>query len=344
MELEAKVNIKLQTIRNLQNKSASLQNVIEELSRRNEFLKANSYFEEVKPLPPNQYKTPDQNLVEQYFYARREYLLSEKKNQRLKNAHQTLSQRIEIAHSKLLEQQHKYQEESIQMLSPTVANILSIKPTQKSHVVPERIIEKTMLEKQLEAIIALQHGVKPQSPFKPIIDLDSRIRRVKEELHKSQATNQKLSAELSEAVKNYLSRSDYHNSFSTQAIVSDSFGRFLDSYHKATNSIQEKPLKMLLKELNENVRQSDHQKYEALVNSLNSEKEMIAQQLANYGSGDESIASLKDEINFQLLYLSHLTAVAGKALSKLSTEKEPIDPVEKIEADIAEMGYKYFNE
>ena len=70
-----------------------------------------------------------------------------KKNQRLKNAHQTLSHRIEIVHSKLLEQHHQYQGESVQMLSSTVAKIISIKSVKKFCTVPQQIIEINMLKK-----------------------------------------------------------------------------------------------------------------------------------------------------------------------------------------------------
>lgn len=331
-----------QNLEDLQKKLIILQNLNAKLTERNEFLKQNFNFEEITSESQNQDLTqPNSSDIERLVQAKREHFIAETKNRKLKMASATLEKRIETANAKLQEQQQRYTDEAVAALSPTAAKYLGIKQNQtEQKVIQQRIVETTMLEKQLEAIMDLKNGAKPRSFHQSDVNLEPFINEAKIELNNIDNENANLGNYLKQIIQNYLSKDDYQATLSSQKRATDSFNEFLQSYHKASNTINEKPLKSLLRKLKYKVQNEDEEKYQAILESLTSEKQMILKQLAFYGNGDEEISSLKEEIDFQLLYLSHLTAVAGKALSKMSTIKEPIDPVENIEADIAEIKHR----
>lgn len=331
-----------QAYEDLQQKLLILQNLNSKLSKRNEYIKQNYNFEEISSLSTNQsIQFPNSSDIERLAQSRKRCFIAKTKNQKLKLANKALDNRIKTANTKLQQQQEQYNNDAIAMLSPTAARYLGIKQNQSEQkVIQQRIVETTMLEKQLEAIMDLKNGAKPRAYLKNDIKLDPYINEAKNELNNINESNAVLSQHLKEVVKNYLSKDNYHVSLSLQKRATESFNEFLQSYHRASNTINEKPLKSLLIKLKQKVQEEDENKYQAIIKSLDSERQMILKQLAFYGNDDEELSSLKEEIDFQLLYLSHLTAVAGKALSKMSTIQEPIDPIENIEADIAEMKHR----
>jgi hypothetical protein len=92
----------------------------------------------------------------------------------------------------------------------------------------------------------------------------------------------------------------------------------------------------MIENLRTKVVQEQHERSEAILRDLTAERQFLINELGARGGLDEEGMRMKKEIELQMIYLGHLTTVAGKALSRMSTQKEPIDPVENLQADIAE--------
>jgi len=58
-----------------------------------------------------------------------------------------------------------------------------------------------------------------------------------------------------------------------------------------------------------------------IMRDLNEERQFLLKKLQRRGAIDEEIAQMKREIDLKLLSISHLRAVAGKALARVSVEK-----------------------
>jgi hypothetical protein len=329
-ELEAERDIREQFIGRLRSKSEVLYTLIHQLGARNDSLKATSYAA-VESRPPIRPARPSADLLTRYFDTHQEILALREKYDNLLNADRLLDRRIESA-SRLLEKQTSDKAaRAIRLLSPTAAAHLDVPESRPSIARP--FVELSMFENQLNAIAELKRGVVAKPSGKLSVNLDQEIERITARLRMSNRLCEQLTEDLAGAIKRLYAEAPRGG----RREFRGAYSNFLNAYHRATFSIDRFSEEQLFEMRRTTAAARERERAFQVLSDLNEERELLLEQLAARGGNDEEMMELRGEVEFALLHLSHLTAVAGKGLARISTEKEPIDPIDSMQAEIAEL-------
>ncbi|OHS94001.1 hypothetical protein TRFO_11498 [Tritrichomonas foetus] len=314
--------------------------VIQNSLKRNEYLKnilsqqnqiENQDFPDVpeKPAP---------ELIDCFFDIRRQLQLSIRKRDRLLQIREKLQERINNANTILQNEKLEQNKRALNMFSPTVARLLNQQISNQPRNQKSRVTEATMFGKQLEVISALKQGSKPRQIGHISFDFDLNNRQINQKIKKNLTKNEHLIENITNNINNYLKNTNKLDiEIDQRKKDMESFKKFAETYYKSTNEIEKLKYTKLLQMMKSVTKQVQNERFNTLYDHLMAEKEMVDKQLAIRGTGDFETNILKSDIEFQNLYLGHLAAVAGKALSHISTEKEPIDPLEAMQAEIIKM-------
>ena len=325
---------------------SQMKSVIECSRRRNEYLEELSKFEGPEESDfPECPEHPPHELIEQYYESRRRYLLAGKNRDRLSQIQNQLSERIENAQSILEREQQEKNDRAIYALSPTVARLLGIQIPQNSSFMRNNNngsnIEYTMLKDQLDAIADLKSGTSPRQYGEVKYDFDGEIDLLDREIKQIKSQNDLLLQEITTNINNFLQDSTaIQNELTQREKDVSSFQNFAKVYYNSINEIEKLKYTKLLQVMKAKRNDAQNERFDELITHLNQEREIIDKQLSSLGTSDFETIKLKSEIEFQMLYLGHLTAIAGKALSRISTENPPPDPVEEMRAEIIHMQHK----
>lgn len=326
----------------IKKQQSQIESVIKSSRERNSYLSQQlSNYTPVQPREfPDYPECPPRELIEQFYEARRQSLLAQKKKQSLLQIQNHLKERIANAEAILQKEKQESHYRAVVSLSPTAAELLKIKLPQAVRPSKTTIIESTIFEEQLDAIKALKEGISPRPYGEVKYDFDKELEQINEKIAKIKSKNNQLLLNITVSVNNFLQDSAaLDNELAQREKDMLSFQKFAKTYYNSNNEIEKlKYTKLLniIKTIRNNVQEK---RFDELLAHLNAEKQMIDEQLSSFGAGDFETNSLKSEIEFQMLYLGHLTAIAGKALSNISTEKVPPDPVEEMQAEIMHMQH-----
>ena len=287
---------------------------------------------------PQQPKQPSSELIERYYEARRRMCLMKRRRERLMLIQDKLEERIKNANEILRREQDEQKKRAVSLLSPTVARLRNLQTQQHPKTEKKRVIEISMFEKQLEAIGALKDGEKPRQIGAINYDFEKNIADTDRKIKSVQDKNQMLFENIVKKVNTYLHGADQLSKEIDQRKKDmASFQRFAEAYYNSINEIERMKYTKLLQLMKNVTKNSQVDRFQKLYEHLCAERKMIDEQLSLRGTGDFNTNLLKSDIEFQSIYLGHLSAIAGKALSHISTIKEPIDPLEEMQANIVQM-------
>lgn len=339
---EIKDQVEQQMRLKLIKKAEILENMIQKVQERNEYLQSALDQPDINIHEPINFPFPNKEVLTAHIIAQRRNNLSKRKNERLHQANKKLVQRISKARTLLAEQKLRKSVKDLELLSPTAAEYHRKQIKQwKAYSPPGTAnIETTALENQLKAVKDLQNGIKPNRLLPIRFNFDLAIEQAKSELDYLQEANKSRFNQLSKRIDQYMNDTRLLNQYSQQRVeLTDHFTELVSKYHNVTYEIAQFPYKKALQIMQSTSHNNEKTRLNQMIGSLEEEKELLQGQLIYSGAGDEETVSLKTELEISLLYLSHLTAIAGKTLCRMSTNKEPLDPIENMEADIIEMEF-----
>lgn len=337
METQVRSAIKQKYVAALEEKYQLLQAAIQSIDKRNQELRELPNVEK-NEISKKTVDLPDKSLIDAFFDAKARMLRAERISRNLKNANKTLDLRLSNAEKLLKTERENEHVHYVAMLSPTAAKLMKSQKSKNSSQIQGQTLEIAYLKRQIQAIEDLKNGAVPKPRGSLNINFDEIIRKEEKNLQNIQAKSSKNRETFSSLVNEHLSRSNsLQDSIKSHNDYAASFAEFQTSYNAATGNINALPFHALLDILKEESSRTTKEGLEAAIDSLEREKAMILERLQKMGVDDEESAELKHEINVQLLYLSHVTAVAEKALCKLSARKQPVDPLETLKIEIAEM-------
>lgn len=319
---------------------SQMESVIRCNKRKNEYL--SQLISSYSPAKPVEFPTlpqhPSNELIERYYETHRKLNLARRNLDRLYQTHRHLSVRITNAHEILQREKQEKHNRAILAFSPTVAKLKDIRP-QTSNISKPSVIESTMFKEQLEAIEKLKNGFTPRQYGEIKYDFDGEIKNLDREIERVQSENNDLLQKITTNINRFLQDSTaIKNELMQREKDMSSFKNFAQTYYNSNNEIEKLKYIILHQVMKSKRDEIQNKRIDELISHLSSEKQMIDEQLSSFG--DDETNKLKSEIEFQKLYLGHLTAIAGKALSKMSTEKEPADPVLEMKAEIMSMEHK----
>ena len=341
-ELEAHISAIQAEILNA--KISSLQNIVEKFSERNYFLQSNS-FPQYEERSRQDFATPTEDQINNYYLAQRRLDLAKNKNERLKLAKDKLRTRIKSVQALLMRQYQQKTTKSLSIFCPTAYQLLSHPefsefPTRSTFQSQEP--ESVVLEKQIRAIRALNDGEIPQPmgliPF--TIKLNEKIASQESKLQRAQADVQRATQLLKRSLENFLRETPLKDFSIPKRQLSESWSKFHSAYTESGKFLTNYPIQAMEEFINNTEYNTMKDRIQKLSISLENERQLIQEQLRARGISDPEMIKLRDELQFKIIYLEHLTASAGKALSKISTQKEPIDPLIRMETEIIEMDIK----
>lgn len=324
---------------------SQMKSVIQCTRKRNEYLSQQiSNYKKSIAQPLNFPKPPDHpphELIEQYYETHRRLCLAQKNRDRLYHTQHHLSERIKSAHAILQREREEKYNRAVLAFSPTVARLKGIQNPQPSGNMKFSVIESTIFKEQLEAIEKLSNGVLPRQYGEIKYPFDNKMELLDKEIENTKLENEQLLQKITTNTNAFLKDSNaIQNELMQRQNDMTSFQNFAQKYYNSNNEIEKLKYTKLLQVMKTIRDDVQNKRIDELYSHLSSEKEMIDEQLSSFGADDYETNKLKSEIDFQMLYLGHLTAIAGKALSRISTEKEPADPVDEMKAEIYSMQYK----
>ena len=321
-------------------KAEILKIAIKKIEERNNFLTQLPEFQTTNLLPENQIKLPNKDIMNNYFKARSRLLFIEKRFERLSFGKNELDNRIESAKQLLKEEKEKQMAKFVSYLSPTAASFLKntiFSQNRNNSINTSQSLEIINLKTQIEAIKSLKSGIKPKPRGFLSVDFDSLIQEENDNLKNILLIKDQHMDRFVNYLKNFFGLSDSFNStIISHSNFAQSFTNFHNSYLNASNSIENQKFCTVLHYLQKEINQQTQQHKNFIIDSINKEKKLIFELLEKIGIDDDLSSQLKEEIEIQLLYLGHLTAIAEKTLCKLSKRIEPIDPLDSLELEIAE--------
>jgi hypothetical protein len=288
----------------------------------------------VDPRPPYRASPPAPALLSEHSALARRFRLLESKRERLARAAELLDRRIDSATRLLAQQRHEAALRAVRSLSPTAAGLLH---SPAAPPPPEPLIELSLFQTQLDAIRALKSGAIPKPPGEISIDFPAELQRHQARLREQADETRRLIARVSEALARCFGDD---NGIGVHEVARDrlaaTFAKFTSAYHSAAYAADTLPHRRLIADLRARAAAERAQAAEDIRSDLEIERQFLMRELADRGAGDEDAALMRHEIEVELVYLRHLTAIAGTALAKMSAHPAPIDPVEVMQLDIAE--------
>ena len=340
MEEEVRNQIIQKSISALESKLHLLTAAVENVQKRNEELKSLPQVNQTEILEttPN---LPDQQTLREFYEAKSRLEKTKRNYENLKKANEQLTDRLNKGEKLLRQEREKANFRNIQMLSPTAAKIINPRLAQENprhNSIPGQTLEIEYLRRQLQAIQDLKNGAVPKPHGTIDINFDELIERERRKLEKITQKKEKNKEIFTTLLENRLSESNsLQESIDNHSAFASSFSQFQSSYNQATDNIDALPFRSLLHILKEQSTNTTREGLQAAIDSLSHEKAMIIDRLEKMGVDDEESVDLKHEIQVKLLHLAHITAVAEKGLCKLSARKPPIDPLETMKIENAEM-------
>lgn len=342
MEEEISIAIKQKSISSLEKKLELLTNALQQVNARNTELQS------IKPLqrfdiPQNDHLyVSNPQIIEENYRANTRYQKARQHLSNLQRANEQLALRIQKAQQLLHEEQERSKLRNLALLSPTAAQLLKKKndfqtPTQNSSSFGQSL-EINHLTEQIQAIQALKNGVLPKPLGILSVNFDQLIQQENSKLQRLTSEKDEISQQFVQLLQTYLQKSDeFETAAQSHEEYAQAFKRFQKAYNEATDNIESLPFSALLNILKVESSKTTVDNLDQVYDSLNKEYKVLEDRLEKMGVDDQESVDLKSEIRVQLLYLSHVTAIAEKALCKMSARKPPIDPLETYQIDIAEM-------
>ncbi|EAY10489.1 hypothetical protein TVAG_484000 [Trichomonas vaginalis G3] len=342
MEEEISIAIKQKSISSLENKLQLLRTALNGINARNT---------ELQSMPPLQRLDLTLNqpnilnnthLIEENFRANTRYQKAKQQLSNMQKANEQLDIRIQKAQQLLNQERGEAKLRNVALLSPTAAKLLSkngdLNKIPQQNQMVRQAIEVTHLTEQINAIEQLKNGAQPKPLGVLSINFDQLIQQENSKLQRLIAEKDEASNKFVRSIEFYLEKSNkFEDAQQSHAMYAQSFKKFQKSYNTATDNIESLPFHALLNILKNESTKSTVNNLNDVIDSLHKECKVIEYRLEKMGVDDQESSELKHKIKVQLLYLSHITAIAEKALCKMSARKPPLDPLETLQIDISEM-------
>ena len=328
-------------LRKLHARSSRLDELIQRFSFRNASLRERAQSQQsVQSLEVFEPEPVSPQLLSTFHQTCRDVKLMEQKLERLEAARGLLDQRIASASRVLSLKQAQYAYDAMSLLSSTAQASTQSPSRRTDSQSRDPLIELSMFERHLAAIDELRNGVKPKLYGDISVNIDEYL--AKEEAlmheHSRSAERELLMHQLRESLQQlYQDGVSWQAEVDARNRVSDAFSRFVGAYQKEKYDISTFRLREVDRVLKEITKCGGDWNAAELLRNLEAEKQFLGEELAARGIGDAEMVELKEQMETQLLYLQHLTAVAGSALGRVGTGKVPVDVIEKMKVDIAEM-------
>lgn len=261
------------------------------------------------------------NLISQLNEAQRRKMMIQKRDRLLK-IHDHLDKRIRKADQIIKQEKEQKRNKAIFELSPTVAELLQIPTPVQPINQKKQINESELFDEQILAIQQIQSGAVPRQVGQLHFDFEKELNHINKETEEWSQKQQKLISEVASYIKN----TDLLDQEIKQRQADiEKYLQYVSCYSNSNHEIEKLQYEKQL---------------EQLYYSLSQEKQMIEHQNSFFGSSDLETIQLKDQVELQMLYLRHLQAIAGRALSNVSDLPGPSDPVEIMNAEILQMETK----
>ena len=322
--------------RKLDSRSSQLEDLIQRFSERNSYLRQRPPLSvqspeafEARPVPPE--------LLSRLHQTNRDLKLLQQRRLRLESAFKLLDRRIESASRIRAEKKREHARESMGLLSATAQTGIhgGSRPVDPAR---ESVVELDMFRRQLAAIEDLRSGAKPKLCGDVPVNIDSWIAGEEEQARRHAGEVDRLLEQLQNSLKHlYEDGTAWKTEVYVRNRVSDAFAAFVGAYQKGKYNLSTFKLRVVSEALKSLAARGGDWNATELLQNLESERQFLIEELVARGIGDAEMDELKKQIEIQLLYLQHLTAVAGSALCRVGTHQPPVDVLERMKVDIAEM-------
>lgn len=331
---DVRVVVDNEFIDKLESRYKNLQRLITAFSSRNSFVESfDCGFGESRDLGDTVSVSPQ--LLEAHSEACRELRRLEQKHASLSRASSLLDERLAKADEVSREMIHARAIESMHLLSPTAAALMTrTSINEPSAVVPE----VDVIRGQVSAIRDLCNGCVPKSREESESGIDDQINEEEDAARSACLENNRLLGELSVLLKRlYSDNCILNRSVESRRNVARSFSNFCDLYRSGKCDVNVSRLRRTTAALNRLGRNGLSGSSEELLVCLKREQCFLEEELALRGIGDAETESLKEEIDFNMLRLEHMTCVIGRCPSLACVGRPKSDPIENMLVDISNL-------